>query len=95
MRACRKLNYAHDEEDLVEMTFCYKNWSYDFRRPLALFFVLASIQDLLPLDRINDESIVETGLDAVIDLNVPIFQGSTDGFNLRIDRALNIGQDRP
>ena len=24
MRACRKLNHPYDEEDLVEMTFCYK-----------------------------------------------------------------------
>ncbi len=33
MRACRKLNYAHDEEDLVGMTFCYKKKllpRYDF-----------------------------------------------------------------
>ena len=72
-----------------------ENRSNKFGCSLALILGLASIQNLAPLGRINDESIVETGLDAIIDLDVPIFQRRADSFYFRLDAPLYVAQDRP
>ena len=72
-----------------------KNWSNKFSRSFAFILRLTVGKNFFSFLSRDYESVVETSFNPIIDLNVPIFQGSSDGFNLRLDRELYIGKNGP
>ena len=65
---CYKILFCED----IPITFyvsATKNRSNDFRRSLTFILALACTKYFVSLNRIYDESIIETSLDTVIDLS--------------------------
>ena len=58
-------------------------------RPLALIVTLAVGQDLSTLCLINNESLITTSLNTIVDLNIPVLERLSDRLYLPLDTLLN------
>lgn len=71
------------------------NGSYKFSRPFTLVFGLAVGKNLITLSGVYDESVIVACLDAVVDLDIPVLQRSSHGFNFSLDTLLDRRQNHP
>ena len=63
--------------------------SYKLLSPLALVFSLAVGKDFITFRGVNDESVIVAGLDAVVDLDIPVLQRCSHGFDFPLDALFN------
>ena len=69
--------------------------TYKFSRSLALVLRLAIGKDFITFSGVYDESIIIARLDAVVDLDIPVLQRSSHGFNFSLDTLLDRRQNHP
>lgn len=62
---------------------------YQRGRPRALVLRLAAGEDLVALLRRDDERVIVAGLDAVVDLDVPVLERGARGLYLALDALLD------
>ena len=66
-----------------------KNGPDKFSRPLAFVVAAAGGENLVAFRRGDDEGFVVAGLDAIVDLDIPILEGCADGFDFPLDALLD------
>lgn len=79
----------------AECAIVLQNWSYKFSRPFTLVFGLAVGKNLITFSGVYDESVIVACLDAVVDLDIPVLQWSSHGFNFSLDTLLDRRQNHP
>ena len=75
--------------------FAAQNRSYQIRGALAFLFRLAVGEDLIALCGADNKGFVAAGLDAIVDLDIPVFQWRPDFLNLTADACLDGRENKP
>ena len=83
---------------IISVTFhiaSSQNRSYKFSRSIAFILSLAVRQYLITLFGVYDKCVIESCLNTVVDLNIPILQWSSHSLNLSFDTLLNRREYHP
>ena len=80
---------------IIEPRCVGESWTYNLFRPLSLIGIMAPRQYFCTFRLVDDESLVAACLDAVVDLDIPIFQRRSHRLDLALDALLDGGKDNP
>ena len=69
--------------------------TYKFSRPFTFILGLAVGKNLITFSGVYDESVIVACFDAVVDLDIPVLQRSSHGFNFSLDTLLDRRQNHP